>query len=199
MMAAAGTNNDKQSTRTCVGCRKTDEQGELIRFALGPDGRVVPDVFRRLPGRGASVHASMACLKLAATRGGFSKAFSCEVRADAEELRKNALALYERRILGLLLGASRSKELVCGTEAVRDAMTKSQVLLVVAADSAGRREELSERAVALGGHCVVFGTKASLGKVFGREELGILAVLDFGIAKAVKDVATAMASLSEVE
>jgi predicted RNA-binding protein YlxR (DUF448 family) len=57
--------------RTCVVCRKTDEQEQLIRFGLQreqtQDGkevwRLTADLRRRLPGRGVYVHRSPACLQ----------------------------------------------------------------------------------------------------------------------------------------
>ena len=43
--------------RTCLGCRKADDKDKLIRLAWDAQtGRVVEDVARRAPGRGAYVH-----------------------------------------------------------------------------------------------------------------------------------------------
>jgi len=58
--------------RTCVGCRRRDEQTNLVRY-VRVDGRPTPDERCLLPGRGAWVHDDAACLA-AATKGGFSRA-----------------------------------------------------------------------------------------------------------------------------
>ena len=49
--------------RTCVGCRTTRAQPELVRIAATPDG-VVVDPHRTLPGRGAYVCPDPRCLEL---------------------------------------------------------------------------------------------------------------------------------------
>ncbi|WP_238148910.1 YlxR family protein [Serinicoccus sediminis] len=58
--------------RTCVGCRRRDEQAALLRLVarLGDDGSwtVVPDERRRLPGRGAYVHRRPGCVESAVAR-----------------------------------------------------------------------------------------------------------------------------------
>ena len=41
--------------RTCIVTRQTLEPDLLLRFVAGPDGSVVPDIKRRLPGRGCWV------------------------------------------------------------------------------------------------------------------------------------------------
>ena len=38
--------------------RATEPPDELIRFVRGPDGQIVPDLARRLPGRGVWVDAT---------------------------------------------------------------------------------------------------------------------------------------------
>ena len=52
--------------RTCIGCRQREAASSLLRVALD-GGRVVPDVRRRIPGRGAWIHPAAACVQ-AATR-----------------------------------------------------------------------------------------------------------------------------------
>ena len=69
--------------RTCVGCRQRDERDALLRFVLGPDGQLVPDVGRKLPGRGVSVHPRGACLVAAVRRGGFARGFRRPVDAGS--------------------------------------------------------------------------------------------------------------------
>ena len=52
-------------------------------------------------------------------------------------------------------------------------------------------------ALALGGACVSYGDKASLGRLFGRETLGVLGILDEGIAAEVALAARCVDELSE--
>lgn len=70
--------------RTCVGCRERAARSDLVRFAL--DGTtVVIDESATLPGRGAWLHRSPACLELAIKRRAFPRALRAGV-ADASSL-----------------------------------------------------------------------------------------------------------------
>jgi predicted RNA-binding protein YlxR (DUF448 family) len=191
------------SDRTCVGCRKPDAREALLRFVLGEASRLVPDVGRKLPGRGASVHPTRACLDAAAKRGGFARAFSRALDVDARVLARDAAEQYRRRADGLLLAAVRSGHAAVGTDAVRAAIadrTATQPrLLVVAADAEGRREELARGIARLGGACVSHRDRGSLGRLFGRDELAVLAITDGGLAAEIGRAATSANELSEDE
>ena len=60
-------------TRTCVGCKERAVKSSLLRLvAVGDD--ILPDPQARLPGRGAYLHPSPACLELARRRRAFPRA-----------------------------------------------------------------------------------------------------------------------------
>src|SRR5262249_35284062 len=59
--------------RTCVGCRSRAARSDLLRIVV-VGGELVPDVRRRLPGRGAHVHPDLACVELAERRRAFPRA-----------------------------------------------------------------------------------------------------------------------------
>ncbi|PTL54908.1 DUF448 domain-containing protein [Paraconexibacter algicola] len=63
--------------RTCVGCRSTHPQNQLVRLAAH-EGHVVPDPARALPGRGAYV-CGAACLEQAVKRRALPRAFRQKV------------------------------------------------------------------------------------------------------------------------
>lgn len=65
--------------RTCVGCRVTTDQSDLVRLAVS-DGLVQLDPERRLAGRGAYLHADPACLDRALKRRALPRA----LRTQAE-------------------------------------------------------------------------------------------------------------------
>ncbi|MDO5493713.1 MAG: YlxR family protein [Nesterenkonia sp.] len=76
--------------RTCVGCRRRVDQGDVVRFVLAPasddDGaslpRVVPDPARRMPGRGAWLHPEEECFEQAVRRKAFHRAFRRPVSVE---------------------------------------------------------------------------------------------------------------------
>jgi predicted RNA-binding protein YlxR (DUF448 family) len=72
--------------RTCVGCRQRAPLGELLRV-VARHGAVVPDVRRRLPGRGAHLHPTAGCLDLAVRRKALPRALRVAGPLDVTELR----------------------------------------------------------------------------------------------------------------
>lgn len=188
------------STRSCVGCRQTDDRDALMRFVLAGDPPTfVPDVRRRAGGRGVSVHPRYRCVEAAVRTGALRRGLKGPTGApslSARELADAALAQYEQRAQGLLLAARRAAKCALGEKAVREAMNERRVsLLVVATDAEGSREELASAAERLGRGSIFFGTKTSLGKLFGRDALGILAVLDSGIANELRSVVACRSEL----
>jgi uncharacterized protein len=59
--------------RTCIGCGARAAKQDLIRLVAAGD-EIVPDITARLPGRGAYLHPSLACLERAQRRKAFSRA-----------------------------------------------------------------------------------------------------------------------------
>jgi len=59
--------------RTCIGCGERAAKSDLLRV-VAAEGEIVPDVTLRLPGRGAYLHRSLACLERAERRKAFPRA-----------------------------------------------------------------------------------------------------------------------------
>ena len=73
----------QEPERTCIVTREPQAPGALIRFVLGPDNQVVPDLRHKLPGRGAWVTARADLVETAVKRRLFSRAFKTEAKAPA--------------------------------------------------------------------------------------------------------------------
>lgn len=69
--------------RTCIVTRRKAMPDALIRFVAGPEGTVVPDIRRRLPGRGVWVTASQTLVAEATRRQAFSRGLKTKVIAAA--------------------------------------------------------------------------------------------------------------------
>lgn len=185
--------------RTCAGCRAVAQRGDLVRFVHVPEHTpsLIPDLGARLPGHGVWVHPTRECLSKAA-RGGFSRTFKCAVQSDVNDLARSLSGQFERRLEGLLLASLRRRVVALGTDAVIEALAAGAVrLLLVAKDAAGRREELCSRAAERGVQVVEAGDKCALGRLAGKETLGLIAVLDGDIAREISATARALAGLSE--
>jgi uncharacterized protein len=61
--------------RFCAASGAVRPVDEMIRFVVGPDGAAVPDLKRRLPGRGIWITATRQALRSAIARKAFARAF----------------------------------------------------------------------------------------------------------------------------
>ena len=199
MLGNMTTAREKPSRRMCAGCGQRTGAEDLVRLVIGPAAPFVAvDLGRKLGGRGVSVHPTKACVRSAAMRGGLAKALRGVAEVEPESVVRMIVAQLEQRALGLLSAAARKRSLALGGEAVRAALQANKGdLLIRAKDSRGRGDELARAATALGCATVTWGTKASLGDAFTRSELGVLLVLDRGIARAVLDCLSHIEALSE--
>ena len=101
--------------RLCIATRTVKPIDEMIRFVVGPEGGVVPDVKRRLPGRGvwvtatrAAVGAAMAATPSPAASSGRSRAAADLLRRPTHLLDRAALdALAIARKAGLVAAGLR--------------------------------------------------------------------------------------------
>jgi uncharacterized protein len=75
-----------EPVRTCLGCRQRAPRSSLVRV-VARDGRVAVDAAARLPGRGAWLHRSPACVDKALQRTAFGRALR-ERDLDATGLRE---------------------------------------------------------------------------------------------------------------
>jgi uncharacterized protein len=118
------------------------DEARLIRFVPGPDGVVVPDLARKLPGRGVWVAADRASVETAAKKNLFARAAKAKVSAPAA-LADSIESLLRRRLLAGLGLARKAGEITSGFEKVSQAIASGKTAwLVEAADGAadGRRK-----------------------------------------------------------
>jgi predicted RNA-binding protein YlxR (DUF448 family) len=109
-----GPRTDKSATmRMCAVSREVRPIGELIRFVVSPQGEVIPDLKRKLPGRGLWVSASRRTVAEAVRRNQFSRGFKREVRA-APTLPADTEALLVRSAAEALAMAAKAGQVVSG-------------------------------------------------------------------------------------
>ncbi|HVL72511.1 MAG TPA: RNA-binding protein [Beijerinckiaceae bacterium] len=132
----------REPERTCIVTREVRPPDGMIRFVVGPDGRVVPDLRHKLPGRGAWVSATRDAVATAVKRRLFARAFKAEVKAPEslpDEI-EAALRVDLRQALAL---ANKAGAVVTGFAKVEAAIAGGGVTaLVHAAEAAedGRRK-----------------------------------------------------------
>jgi predicted RNA-binding protein YlxR (DUF448 family) len=121
--------------RTCIVTRTVRPAAELIRFVVGPDRRVVPDLRHKLPGRGVWVTARSEAVEEAARRRLFARAFKAEVTAPealAEEI-GHALRGDLRQALSL---ANKAGMVISGFAKVEAAIAEKPLAAVLHAAEA---------------------------------------------------------------
>lgn len=106
----------------------------MIRFVVGPGAAVVPDIRRKLPGRGVWVTARACHVAEAVKRQAFSRGFKTKVVAS-ESLAAEVEALLTKDCLQALSLASKAGEVVCGFAKAEEAIASGAIAgLVHAAD-----------------------------------------------------------------
>jgi predicted RNA-binding protein YlxR (DUF448 family) len=133
------------SERTCIVTGTKDVPEAMLRFALAPDGSVVPDIRRKLPGRGVWTRLSFEAVSRAAAKQAFSRAFRAKAAAPAS-LAETVDALLERDALQSLSIANKSGLVVAGAFKVDSAIEAGGVAALIqasdgAADGAAKRAQ----------------------------------------------------------
>lgn len=159
--------------RTCISTGVEGAPETMIRFVVGPDGEVVPDLARRLPGRGMWVKAERAALERAVDKKLFSRAARAPVKASADLVDRVERLLLER-VLADLGRARRAGRAVAGFVKVEQMIGRHQAgLLVVAEDADG---DGLQKLRATGLPLERLGDAAALGGIFGREQAVYVAI-----------------------
>jgi predicted RNA-binding protein YlxR (DUF448 family) len=128
--------NRSATMRMCAVTRRVAPIDELIRFVVSPVGQVVPDVKRKLPGRGLWISASRRLVAEAVRRNHFVRGFKLNVHV-APTLAEDTEDLLVRGVIEALAIAAKAGEVVAGFAKVESALQQRQVAaLIHAADGA---------------------------------------------------------------
>ena len=163
--------------RTCIATGETGAPERMIRFVVGPEGDVVPDLARRLPGRGLWVKAERAAVERAVAKNLFARAARASVK-PAADLAERVERLLLERALADLGRARRAGRAVAGFVKVEQMVGQRRAGLLVVADEAdgdglGKLKAASRES---GLPIARLGDAAALGGIFGREQAVYVAV-----------------------
>jgi predicted RNA-binding protein YlxR (DUF448 family) len=128
--------------RFCALTRNLKPVSEMIRFVVGPAGEAVPDVKRKLPGRGIWITASKQSINEAIKRKVFARGFKRDLKV-AEDLAAQTEDLLARAALDALAMAGKAGLVVGGFAKVEAAIGGKRLsALIHAADGAedGKRK-----------------------------------------------------------
>jgi uncharacterized protein len=132
-----GPRTGKSATmRMCAVSREVRAIDELIRFVVAPSGDIVPDLKRKLPGRGLWIGASRRTVAEAVRRHHFSRGFKRDVRVAAT-LPADTEALLERSCSEALAMAAKAGQVVSGYAKVEGLLEQGRAeALIHASDGA---------------------------------------------------------------
>ena len=202
-MARGGREKDREDgpERRCIVTGESQPKAGLIRFVVGPDAQVVPDVMGRLPGRGMYVAADRAAIAKAATKGLFSRAARQAVKAP-DGLAEQVEALLVRRVIELLSLARKAGQAVTGYEKVKDWLVKGQAIaLIQASDGSERGKSKLRPPERKNGESkngfIGCMTSQEMGLAFGREHAIHGALAAGGLGQRVVEEAARLAGFRE--
>jgi uncharacterized protein len=122
--------------RLCIATHQVRPIGELMRFVIGPDGAVVPDLKRRLPGRGVWITARRHLFEEAVRRRIFERGFKADVTVSAG-LADEVDRLLEQSALNALSIAHKAGLVILGFAKVEAAVAAAPVVVLIRARDAG--------------------------------------------------------------
>jgi predicted RNA-binding protein YlxR (DUF448 family) len=133
--------------RMCIVTREVKDEDMLVRFVRSPDGQVVPDLHRKLPGRGVWVSLSREKVNEAVRKSLFSRGFGAETRA-APELADRVGDLLRKSALSTFSLTKKAGLAVAGNSKVEDLVGKGRAQLIIhaaeaAADGRGKIDKLA--------------------------------------------------------
>ena len=118
-MTRGGQPKDRKdgAERKCIVTGEVQPKAGLIRFVVGPDNTIVPDILGKLPGRGIYVFSTKSALDEAG-RGQFSRSAKQQVTVP-EDLAITVEQILARRVVDLIAMARKAGLAVCGFEKVK--------------------------------------------------------------------------------
>lgn len=124
-----------KSRRQCAATRVERPLDDLIRFVAAPDGRLVPDLARKLPGRGVWITGDRQSLAQAIKRGAFARSLKRPVDVPAQ-LTGEVESLLQSRALSLLSLANKAGEVICGFDKITRLLDAGEARALIHASDA---------------------------------------------------------------
>ncbi len=139
--------------RMCIVTRESGSPDELIRFVAAPDGTVIADLKRELPGRGCWVKIDRTLVDRAVAKKTFARALKADVKVAAD-LGETVDRLLAKQLMQMMNMARKAGQFVTGSAKV-DAAVRSGAALAVfhstgAADDGVRKIDQARKAWHLG-------------------------------------------------
>ena len=173
---------------------ETGPKQGLVRFVVGPDGLVVPDVLEKLPGRGMWVTADRAVIE-AAKKGQFARAAKAPVTVP-DDLADEVERQLVRRVTDLIALARKAGLAVTGFEKVKAQLAGGDVRVLLQASDGSVRGK-SKLWTPQGARYFDCLTSDELGLSFGRQSVIHAALATGGLSDRVVMEATRLRGMRD--
>ena len=188
-MGRGGASKDQSDgpDRKCIATGDVQPKHGLIRFVIGPDNQVYPDILGKLPGRGIYVSADRAALELAVKKKAFARSAKQPVTLP-DGLIDEVEQQLARRVVDLISLQRKAGKAVAGYEKVKGWLqTEEAEVLIQAVDGSGRGK--SKLSTPHYGHYIGWLTADELGLAFGRQTVIHGALASGGLTQRVVEEA----------
>jgi len=168
-MGRGGASKDRESgaERKCIATGEVLPKYRMVRFVVGPDGQVVPDILGKLPARGIWVSADRGALETAVKKGAFARSAKQPAKTP-DDLVDEVERQLARRTVDLISMQRKAGKAVAGYEKVKTWLqTEEALVLIQAVDGSGRGK--SKLSTPHYGHYIGCLTADELGLAFGRQ------------------------------
>jgi predicted RNA-binding protein YlxR (DUF448 family) len=167
-MTRGGHDKDRtEPERRCIVTGDVQPKAGLVRFVVGPDDMIYPDLAEKLPGRGIWVTADRDAIARAAAKGLFSRAAKAQVQVPANlaDMVEQGLA---HRVVELVSLVRKSGRAVVGFEKVKGWLAEGRAKVLLQASDGSERGK-GKLWTPEGGRWFGCLTSAELGLAFGRD------------------------------
>ncbi len=177
-------NRDDGAERKCIATGAVLRKAALIRFVVGPDATIVPDLAEKLPGRGIWVSATRAAIDKAAKKGLFSRGAKQKVSVP-DDLSDLVEGLLRKRLIERIALARKSGKALCGMEKVKTALASGEAWLLLQASNGSERGKSALKPPKDAESSIQCLNSVELGLAFGRDSVIHAAILSGSVTKRI--------------
>ncbi len=198
-MPRGGTTKTRDDPeRRCIATGEVQPKRGLIRFAVAPDGQIVPDILEKLPGRGIWVAAERAALTKAVDKKLFARGAKQAVTVP-ETLVDDVEALLAKRLIDGISMARKAGRAIAGYEKVKDWLGREEARILFQATDGSERGKSKLHPPGGRGSFFEVLTASELGLSFGRERV-IHAALGFGgLTERIREDAIRLSGVRDLD
>lgn len=177
---AVPEDQNSEHARRCLVSGAMRPRTEMVRFVIGPEDEVVPDLAENLPGRGLWVTATVEAVRQAVKSNVFAKA-ARQTAKPAVTLADDVKELLRRRCLNFLGLAKGAGIAVLGETQTEAALRAGKLALYVHAPDATRVLDSMQSVET----CDLF-TRSEIGAAFGFDQIAYAGVVPHKLTEKLK-------------